>query len=365
MGDFPDAQELSQHLQDRFDVAADALSWPNFLYTAVVRDDCTSVYMAFDHSNVDAYSIQRIPAEIHELYAAGAEGRARGGGPGRQLRRLLRDRAGQTRTRSTTPTRSSAAGGSSSRGATASCPPSPSTSASNPAARLPKQKLLHEMLVTTRTPPRFAAYCRPFGGSQVGILAATSLIVHEIGGEPVYRTVVPLHTRAKSTLGGLRGVVRRRRAHRDPRRARRRGFDDALTMVRAALRANKSLAHLPIARVLRLLGSDFRPTSPDLYSIVSFVDARGIPGVGQWDELKAYALLRVSYGDQVCAWFTRLHGGPATGHAATRTRTIAYKNMRRYVEQLREHHHLGRPRRSAAAGAARGRAAAARFRRRG
>ncbi|MDQ0603680.1 hypothetical protein QF037_008025 [Streptomyces canus] len=75
IGEFADAVTLTRYLQDRFDVVADALTWPNFLFTAVVRDDGASVYMAFDHSNVDAYSIHRITAEIHELYAAGLEGR--------------------------------------------------------------------------------------------------------------------------------------------------------------------------------------------------------------------------------------------------------------------------------------------------
>jgi len=74
VGDFAEATTLTRYLQDRFDVAADALSWPNFIYTAVVREDGASVYMAFDHSNVDAYSLHRIAAEIHELYEAGLEG---------------------------------------------------------------------------------------------------------------------------------------------------------------------------------------------------------------------------------------------------------------------------------------------------
>ncbi|MFE4873227.1 condensation domain-containing protein [Streptomyces sp. NPDC056682] len=333
VGDFPRAQELSRHLQDRFDVAADALAWPNFLYTAVVRDDSTSVYMAFDHSNVDAYSIQRIPAEIHALYVAGTEGRADDAAPVGsyvdfcELERANADQVDDTHaivarwrefiTR-----------------CDGRLPAFPVDLGLEPGGGLPEQKLLHEMLVDDADAAGFAAYCRPFGGSQVGILAATSLIVHDIGGEPVYRTVVPLHTRAKSrwteSVGWYVGG-----APIEIPVAQARGFDDALNMVRGALRTNKALAHLPIARVLRLLGSDFRPTSPDLYSIVSFVDARGIPGAGQWDELKAYALLRVSYGDQVCAWFTRLHGGLQLAMRYPDTE-IAYKNMRRYAEQLRD-----------------------------
>jgi hypothetical protein len=76
VGDFPRIEDLCQHLQDRFDAATDALSWPNFIYAAVVRDDSTSLYLAFDHTNVDAYSLHLMAAEIHELYAASVEGRA-------------------------------------------------------------------------------------------------------------------------------------------------------------------------------------------------------------------------------------------------------------------------------------------------
>ncbi|MFI6683947.1 condensation domain-containing protein [Streptomyces sp. NPDC050485] len=333
VGDFPRAGELSRHLQDRFDVAADALGWPNFLYAAVVRDESTSVYMAFDHSNVDAYSLQRIPAEIHELYAAGTEGRADEAAPvGSYVDFCEIERASADQVDDTHAIVSRW------REFITRCdgrlPAFPVDLGLEPGGGLPEQKLLHEMLVDDADAAGFAAYCRPFGGSQVGILAATSLIVHDIGGEPVYRTVVPLHTRAKSRWNDSVGWYVGGAPIEIPV-AQALGFDDALKMVHGALRANKALAHLPIARVLRLLGSDFRPTSPDLYSIVSFVDARGIPGAGQWDELKAYALLRVSYGDQVCAWFTRLHGGLQLAMRYPDTE-IAYKNMRRYAEQLRE-----------------------------
>jgi hypothetical protein len=105
--------------------------------------------------------------------------------------------------------------------------------------------------------------------------------------------------------------------------------------VRAELRANRPLARIPLARVLDLLGSDFRPTSPDLYSVVSFLDARGVPGSARWTDRKVYGLGRVTYGDKVYVWFNRLHEGlwftcryPDTD--------IAYKNIRLYVERLRD-----------------------------
>ncbi|ANP55152.1 hypothetical protein J2Z21_003354 [Streptomyces griseochromogenes] len=330
IGDFTDEGALVRYLQDRFDVAADALGWPNLIYTAVVRDDSTSVYMAFDHTNVDAYSIQRIPDEIHELYTEGLAGRAVAQTPvSSYVDFCEQERAN--------------ADGIDDTHAIVDCwrefigrcdgklPDFPVDLGLRPGDALPAQKLIREPLVDADAAAAFEAYCRPYGGSLVGILAATSLIVHEIGGQPVYRTVVPFHTRLKSTwadsVGWYVGAA-------PIEVSAARDFDGALVAVRAELQANRSLARIPLARVLRLLGADFRPTSPDLHSIVSYVDARVVPGADRWSERKAYGLMRVSYGDQVCAWVNRLHEGLWFACRYPDT-DIAYKNVRRYLEGLR------------------------------
>ncbi|MGR4881500.1 condensation domain-containing protein [Streptomyces sp. LARHCF249] len=332
VGPFADPGTLTRYLQDRFDVAANALTWPNFIYTAVVRDEGTSVYMAFDHSNVDAYSIQRIPAEIHALYAAGLEGRAVDTPPVASYVDFCATE--RTHADGIDDTHAIVARW---REFIARCdgklPDFPVDLGLDPQGPLPAQKFTHDMLVDDADAAAFEAYCRPYGGSLIGILAATGLIVREIGGQQVYRTVVPFHTRANSQwsdsvgwyVGGAPIEVPVGRAA---------DFDGALAMVRSALRENRALSRMPIARVLRLLGSDFRPTSPDLYSIVSFVDARGTAGSERWQDLKAYGLIRVSYGDQVCAWVTRLHEGLQFAARYPDT-ALAHENMRRYVERLR------------------------------
>jgi hypothetical protein len=331
VGDFADANLLAEHLQDRFDQAADALGWPNLIYAAVVREDSTSVYLAFDHTNVDAYSLQRIPYEVQESYTAHAAGQPLAAAPvASYVDFCEQERANANAIDDTHAivTRW--------REFIDRCdgrlPEFPVDLGLQPGDVLPVQKLMREPLVDAEAAAAFETYCRPYGGSLVGVLAATSLIVHELGGQPVYRTVVPFHTRLKSTwsdsvgwyVGGAPIEVP---AARD--------FDAALASVRAQLQANRSLARIPLARVLRLLGEDFRPTSPDLYSIVSYVDARLIPGSACWSEQKAYGLLRVSYGDQVCAWVNRLHEGLwiACRHPDT---DIASKNVQLYIEKLRE-----------------------------
>lgn len=332
IGDFPDAAELASYLQDRFDAAADALAWPNYVYAAVVRDECTTVYMAFDHSNVDAYSILRIPGEIHELYRAGTEGRTPEGTPAgsyvdfceaerREADRVGDDHAIVARWREFIGR------------CDGQLPNFPVELGTGPGGLHP-QKLMGEMLVDADAAAAFEAYCRPFGGSLLGVLAATGLLVHEIGGRPVYRTVVPFHTRAKTrwsdSVGWFVGGA--------PIEVPVAGAPDFLTVlkaVRAELRAGRPLARVPLDRVLRLLGPDFRPASPDLYSCVSFLDARQVPGSARWSDLNAHALVRVTYGEKVFVWINRLHEGlwftcryPDTD--------VAYKNMRRYVEGLRD-----------------------------
>ncbi|MGW4562695.1 condensation domain-containing protein [Streptomyces sp. NPDC004561] len=335
VGDFPDARRLVRHLQDRFDAVADALRWPNLIYTAVVREDSTSVYMAFDHSNVDAYSLHRIAAEVHELYAAGLTGRApAAAAPAAsyvdfcEIERADADRIDGghdivARWREFI------------RRCDGTLPGFPVDLGLTPGAPLPRQRMLCEPLADADAAAAFEAYCRPYGGSMVGVLAATGLVVHELGGQPVYRTVVPFHTRVKSrwtdSVGWYVGG-----APVEVPVGRTRGLPDALRAVRAQLQANRTLARMPLARVLDLIGADFRPTSPDLYSIVSYLDTRAIPGAERWTEMRAHALLRVSYGDQVCVWVSRQHEGLWLAGRYPDT-DVAAKNMRLYVERLRDH----------------------------
>ncbi|WP_157531621.1 condensation domain-containing protein [Kitasatospora sp. Root107] len=333
VGDFADAEVLARYLQNRFDRAADALAWPNFIFATAVREGGASVYMAFDHTNVDAYSLQRIAAEIHELYAAGLEGRVVESTPvASYVDFCAAERASADRIDDTDAI--VARWREFINRCDGKLPNFPLDLGLDDAGRLPEQKFMQEMLVDASVAADFEAYCRPWGGSLAGILAATALIVHQYGGQQVYRTVVPFHTRAHSQWADSVGWYVGGAPIEIPV-AQAPDFDSVLATVRAALRESRPLSRMPIARVLQLVGSAFRPTSPDLYSIVSFVDARSIPGAERWQELKAYALLRVSYGDQVCAWTTRLHEGLQFASRYP-DNAVAHKSMEAYVERLRE-----------------------------
>lgn len=333
VGDFDDAEAVARYLQDRFDTEANPLGWPNFLFAAVVRDEDTSVYMVFDHSNVDGYSVRRIPTEIHDLYTARRQPGSTPVAPVSsyvdfcEIERAAADRVDEDhaiveRWRHFI------------RRGDGRLPGFPLDLGLDPADGPPPQRGMFHMLVDADAAAAFEAYCRPFGGSLVGVLAATGLIAQEVTGQDVYRTVVPFQTRMTSrwseSVGWYVGSVPLE-IPLEPAP----DFPGLLRTVRAELRTNRPMSRIPLDRVLRLLGSDFRPVSPDLHSIVSFLDSRAIAGSDRWAELKAYGLARVSYGDQACVWINRVHEGLWLACRYPDT-DIACKSMRLYAERLRD-----------------------------
>ncbi|MFJ9574846.1 condensation domain-containing protein [Streptomyces sp. NPDC101191] len=332
IGDFPDAEKLAGHLEARFGQATYALGWPNFLYAAVVRDESTSVYMVFDHSNVDGCSMLRIPGAVRALYESAAAGR--GGQPVAdssyvdfcELERVDADRidAGHeavVRWREFI------------RRCGGAMPNFPLELGLGAGPRMPEQRVTSGMVVDADTAEAFEALCRPYGGGIVGYLAATSLAVQEINPTDVFRTVVLFHTRAKSrwsdSVGWYVGGV-----PVEIPCARPSSFPDALATVRGALRANRFLARIPLARVMHLLGDEFAMESSEHVSL-SYLDGRDTPGSEGWEEQRVYGLGGVTCGDKVGVWINRVHEGVWLACRYPDT-AVADKSMRQYAERMRD-----------------------------
>ena len=99
---------------------------------------------------------------------------------------------------------------------------------------------MHEMLIDDADAAAFEAYCRPYGGSLIGILAATGLIVRNISGQQTYRTIVPLHTRTKPQRNSVGWYVGATLIEIPVAQAP--DFTSALEMVHAQLRENWPLS---------------------------------------------------------------------------------------------------------------------------
>jgi hypothetical protein len=294
VGDAESAGDVRAHLQQRFDESTDPLVWPAYLFAAVVREDATTVTMAFDHSNIDGYSIAMTAYEIQALYGAelvgGDAGLPEAGSflefcaieRGRQVpmpavvatvqhwHRFLRACDGTL--------------------------PSFPVDLGVPAGTIAAQTSLEEMeLLDAQAAEQFGQACRAAGGSFVaGILAAMGVAAAELGGNDRYRTVIPLHTRTEArwqwSLGWyinvapidfpVRGAVT---------------FTEVLHGAEASFRQARAVGSAPLPEIAALLGYDVDPTRRDRFSMTSYIDARIFPGSDQYDAWAAHAIGNVSF----------------------------------------------------------------------
>ncbi|GAA4986549.1 hypothetical protein GCM10025734_10850 [Kitasatospora paranensis] len=74
VGRFDDPGALRAHLADSFERSIDTLAWPLFTMGAVVREDASTVYLAFDHIVCDGMSMPNVVNDVQRAYAAHAQG---------------------------------------------------------------------------------------------------------------------------------------------------------------------------------------------------------------------------------------------------------------------------------------------------
>jgi hypothetical protein len=324
---FASGAAMVRYLEDRFDVAADPLTWPPYLFATVEHENAFTIYLAFDHSNVDGYSIAQIAHEVHELYDAALGDRPAElpeAGSYVDFSQLEHDAAADLDCDHDSVLRwrdfVEACGG--------ELPRFPLDLDIAP-GELPRQTGGYEWLIDAADAKAFDDVCKAAGGNfATGLLAITSAIAHELTGDPVYRTVMPLHTRSEprwaASLGWYIGL-----APLEIPTAQAADFHDLVRISREATRAVKPMAQVPFARVGSLLEDPVRPLS-----VISYIDTRVVPGARQWDEWNAHAFGKVSYGDEVYMWINRNHDG-AYVTCRYPTTDVAHRNVNEYIERVR------------------------------
>lgn len=325
---FSRGEDVVPFLEARFDEATNPLTWPPYLFVTVDREDGFTVYLAFDHSNVDGYSIAHIPHEIHELYAAQVDGRpAELGTVGSYVdfSKMERDAVDHVDGNHESVVRwrdfvETCGGG---------LPAFPLDLGVTP-GELPKQTGVCEWLLDLADVQAFDAACKAAGGNFLaGVLAIASIVAYERGGQPIYRTIIPFHTRSEerwsTSLGWYIGL-----APLEIHTAEARDLTELIGMARDAVRAAKSVAQVPFAKVCTLLDTAVRPVS-----VMSYMDGRMVPGARQWGEWKAHGFGKVSYGDEAYMWVNRTVNGlyltcryPGTD--------LGHKNILGFIDHARE-----------------------------
>lgn len=326
--DFSRGADVVSFLEERFDEAANPLTWPPYMFVTVGRDDGFTVYLAFDHSNVDGYSIAQIAHEIHELYGAAIAGRpATLAEVGSYLDFATSERESAAELDHSHD--SVVRWGEFVETCDGELPRFPLDLGVAP-GEFPKQVGECEWLLDPAEADAFDAACKAAGGNfAAGVLAAASIVAYARGGQSVYRTVLPFHTRSElqwsTSLGWYIGL-----APLEIATAEARDFQELIQMARHGSRIAKPVAQVPFAKVCTLLDTVLRPLS-----MISYIDARVVPGSGSWDAWNAHAFGKVSYGDEVYLWINRTCEGVYLTCRYPDTE-LARANVNDFIEHTRD-----------------------------
>lgn len=336
LGPFPGGEEMSLWLQERIDDATGAFCWPSFVVETVERADSTTVIVALDHAHTDGLSVMTAVQEWQELYAAVAGGRrVEHQQVGSYVDFGVAERAAAERVGADDPA--------------VGCWRRFIETGGERLLRFPldlgvaERELLPHTKLDVRLLDGPAAkvveeVCHDAGGGFLaGLLAAFATVTHEVTGDPVYRTVMPWHTRSRPewlrSMGWYVGIgpveidLSAAESFRDVVRGAQRS---AVTAMR--------LSRTPIARVAELLGikEELEQRMPEVFPFVSFTDLRVIPGTLRWSEWNARPLVRMkTWGNRVNTWVHRTHEGVWVTARYPGTET-ADAGVACYVTRIRE-----------------------------
>ncbi|MBH1937495.1 acyltransferase papA2 [Streptomyces sp. AV19] len=335
LGDFADDEDLRGCLEQRLDEGTGLNRWPGHVMETVDRTDSTSVIVALDHAYTDGLSAMTAIGEWQELYAAVTAGReVTHRGIGSYVDFGARERAAAERIGRDHPAvahweRFIVAGGE-------RLLEFPLALGVAKGELLPHVKL-DVLLLDAPAAAAVEEVCHDAGGGFLaGLLAAFAMATQEITGDPVYRTVMPVHTRSRPewlhSMGWYVGV-----GPVEIDLGTGATFREAVPAAHGAARVALSVGREPIARIAEVLGitEELERRMPEVFPFVSFIDLRVIPGARRWDEWNARPLVRMkSRGSKVNFWVNRTDEGVwlTARHPGTETAGDA---VARFVERVR------------------------------
>ncbi|GAA4398589.1 condensation domain-containing protein [Tsukamurella soli] len=346
IGTYHSTGPLYDQLQGEFDRATAPLTWPAYLFATVARPESFTLFFAADHSLVDGYSLVLAPHELTSLYR-----KATKGSPARLIptgsyvdfsaaERAAADLAGPDHP-AAQRWRAHLAENDWQMASfpMTLLPPSPTQLAAETRAalthdaegvpRIPQGALNFHLLDDDRT-NRFTLVCSEAGATLVsGVLACMSRINTDLGGGPVFRCVIPRHTRdAEQWLAAMGWFVGIAPFRLDTTGAR--NFRELARRAQTEWKSSKVGTALPFLRIGELLGR-----TPTPRFVVSFMDTRSAPGAVYNDAGGASVLRSRDYSiEDVYLWINRT---PSGLHVAARFPGFetARRTVRLYLGALR------------------------------
>lgn len=310
LADFAGGEEMCVRLQERIDDATGAFCRPSHVVETVERAHSTTVIVALDHAHTDGFSVMTAVQEWRDLYEAVAGGRTVGHQHvGSYVDFGVAERAAAEQIDAGHPAvgcwgRFIEAGGE-------RLLKFPLDLGVAEGELLPHTKVDVRLLDASAAEAVEEACHGAGGGFLAGLLAAFAIVAHEITGDPVYRTVMPWHTRSRPewlhSMGWYVGIGP---VEIDLSAAE--SFRDVVQGAHRSAATALRLSRTPIVRIAELLGiqDELELRMPEVFPFVSFTDMRVIPGTHRWSEWNARPLVRMkTRGNRVNTWIHRTHEG--------------------------------------------------------
>ncbi|RJQ73714.1 hypothetical protein D5S17_24110 [Pseudonocardiaceae bacterium YIM PH 21723] len=304
LGEQPTTEGLLALLQDRFNEATDPSTWPCTVTGVLQREDSSTVYVMFDHSNTDGLSMGMLASEIEELYRARLEQReAKVRDAGSFVDFCVRER---TENNAELDELSIRRWTNFVRSGDGQLSTFPLDLGVTPGQLYPQISEFYSIL-DAGTAARFEKACKELGGGMFpGLVAAIAMTFQELGGIDEYRTVMPVHTRNSTdlaaTLGWLINVV-----PLELQLEGARDFGEIMRRARAATKESFALGKVPLGKVAVQLADMFQTNKRDMFSMISYMDFRIMPNSEKHREQDFRAIGAVSQADEPHLWFNRTH----------------------------------------------------------
>jgi hypothetical protein len=307
VGDFDCEVELFAYLTERLSKGTNPFDWPPYVFGVITRESGSTVYAAMDHTVSDGYSLALVVNDVHELYLAELESRpAELPDTGTfATHAALEIVKGETMTADDAVIARW-------REFIADC------NGTGPRFALDlgvetgttyDQDVMTVRVLDADDTEAFDTVCRENGGGLFpGLLASMAIVARELTGVEEFRTVTPLHTRFKPewrhSMGWYITCAPLAFTITDAET-----FTDVLANAHTSLRGTLGNAKFPASKVVSLLGDDFTPTRRDMFSMVSYIDYRKVPGAERHADSKPLTLGETLQADDAHVWTSRLADG--------------------------------------------------------
>ncbi|GGY95319.1 condensation domain-containing protein [Streptomyces avidinii] len=305
VGEFGTSEQLGEFLVERFKRSIDTLSWPLFIMGAVVREESSTVYLAFDHIVCDGMSMPIVAREVSTGYEALCRGEVVELPPApsyldfaeEQRRRYLSIDARDERLDYWKAFMGPAG---------EFFPRFPLDLGVEPGRMY---SIVNEAstLLDAAEAEVFEKTCLAVDGKPfMGVLASVAVCLREAGGPGVYRGLMPVSERGRETWAHSVGwFVNTLPIEFDASPGR--DFAQVMASVRAGFSEMMSHLDVPFVRAWELLApEEFAARSwPHPVNFFSYIDMRKCPGAERHDEWRPTTHVWSARANGACSWFQR------------------------------------------------------------